>query len=963
LFSPLEIVFTVVCYVFALFVLAQIAERNHANGGQWTQSPVVYALGLGVYCTTWTFYGSVGNASGNGMLWVTIYLGPTLSLMLAPTLLRRMVLLKHVHRITSIADFISARYAKSQAVAALVTSMLLVGIVPYIALQLKAVTGTFELITQSAEGTDASKLMSPIVVALMILFTIMFGIRRLDPTERHPGMMVSLAAESLVKLVAFLAAGIFVVITIFGDVGGFLDKLDAGFPKPVILLGEASGTQLLTWFVYLLLATFAFMLLPRQFHVAVIENSDDRQIKTAMWLTPTYLLIINLCVLPIALAGMLVPPGTTPDQFVLSLPMAAGQKALSLVVFIGGFSAAIGMIMVETTTMATMVGNHLILPVIEANESLWGFRRHLLYARWFAATVLIFISYGFEVGIGKSAMLVSIGMLSFAAVTQFAPAIIGGLFWSRASRGGALLGLSIAFAMWTYTLFLPTFVRSGWLSESLLAEGPFGIGALRPEALLGVSGVTGLAHGTLWTTGLNIVGFIVGSLLFPADATERRIADEFLAAAERTDQLDRGEAIIPLDDKRDALVELLTRYYPHAEAEALVGRVLEENKLTYKENITPLELTELHTSVERLLAGALGAASAHQAIGHLRAQTTSDESKALEKVYTRLLANLQMAPSELRRRIDFMTEREALLKHQAQELQARVDARTRELQAAQKELLETAHQAVRAEIATNVLHDVDNVLNSINVSVTASMEMIATSQIAMLPSVTKTLDDHRTHLGDFLTKDEKGKQLPVFLDKLVQHLMKERERFAIELRRINKGVDHIKSIVTQQSYAGVSAVWEPVQLEEIIEDAIRANAGGIDRYDVTIVREFESLPPQMIQKHKVLQILVNLVSNAKHAVMARSAGGGTVTLALSAVDGKAQISCSDNCVGSSTESFDRLFRQGFTTKTNSHGFGLQSAVLAAREMGGDLTSSSKGEGKGTTLVLTLPLSPVRWEGA
>jgi len=963
LFSPLQIVFTVVCYVGALFVLAQIAERNHAAGRQWAQSPVVYALGLGVYCTTWTFYGSVGNASGNGMLWLTIYLGPTLSLMLAPTLLRRIVRLKHVHRITSIADFISARYAKSQAVAALVTSMLLVGIVPYIALQLKAVTGTFLLITKSAEGGDASSVISPIVIALMLVFTVMFGIRRLDPTERHPGMMVSLAAESVVKLVASLAVGIFVVVTIFGNVGGFLDKLDAGFPKPVILLGEANGSQLLTWFVYLLLATFAFMLLPRQFHVGVIEHSDDKQIKTAMWLTPTYLLAMNLCVLPIALAGMLVPPGTTSDQFVLSLPMAAGQKTLSLFVFIGGFSAAIGMIMVETMTMATMVGNHLILPVIEANKSLWRFRRHLLYARWVAAAILIGMSYGFEVGIGESAMLVSIGMLSFAAVTQFAPAIIGGLFWSRASRGGALLGLSIAFATWTYTLFLPTFVRSGWLAESFLTEGPLGIGALRPEALLGVSGISGIAHGTLWTTGLNIVGFLVGSLFFAADATERQMADEFLAAG-RPQRIDGGEAIIPLAGKRDAVLELLMRYYPRAEAEALVGRVLTENKLTDKENITALELTELHASAEHLLAGALGAASAHQAIGQLRAQTTSQESKALEKVYTRLLANLQMAPSELRRRIDFMTERETLLKQQAEELQARIDARTKELQAAQKELLETAHRAGRAEIATNVLHNVGNVLNSINVSVTTSMETIATSQMTMLPRVTKMLDDHKDHLGDFLTKDAKGKQLPLFLDKLVQHLMKERDKLETELKLINKSVDHIKAIVTvQQSYAGVSAVWESVALAEIIDDAVRVNASGLDQNHVGIVRRFESLPPQMIQKHKVLQILVNVVSNAKHAVAARHQGGGTITLTLSAVDGKAQISCSDSGIGISAENLDRLFRHGFTTKKDGHGFGLHSAVLAAREMGGDLTASSEGEGKGATFTLTLPLKPAAQKAA
>src|SRR5688572_24034145 len=289
----LELITIVLVYVGLLFGIAQLAERSAARGKSWANNPFVYSLGLAVYCTTWTFYGSVGKAANDGMIWLTIYLGPTIALALAPWFLRRAVRVKSSLRVTSIADFISARYGKSQAVAALVTLMLLIGIVPYIALQLRAVTGTFALLTSTDQGSRAG-LISPIVIALMFGFTVIFGIRRLDPTERHPGMMVSLSVESLVKLLAFLAAGVFVVFSVFGGFGGFFEHLDGHLARPTNYMTVESTADVINFLVYLLLATAAFLFLPRQFHVSVVENSDEKHVRTAAWLVPIYLVAINL---------------------------------------------------------------------------------------------------------------------------------------------------------------------------------------------------------------------------------------------------------------------------------------------------------------------------------------------------------------------------------------------------------------------------------------------------------------------------------------------------------------------------------------------------------------------------------------------------------------------------------------------------------------------------------------------
>jgi Na+/proline symporter len=986
MYSHLELIAIVLGYVGILFAIAQLAERRAARGKSWANNPIVYSLGMGVYCTTWTFYGSTGKAAKDGMLWLTIYLGPTLAMALSPWLLRRMVRVKSHLRVTSIADFISARYGKSQAVAAVVTVMLLVGIVPYIALQLRAVTGTFALLTSTAHGSGA-ELISPIVIVLMFAFTVMFGIRRLDPTERHPGMMVSLSVESVVKLLAFLAAGVFVTVSVFGDVGHFMSELDQRLPRPANYMMVESSADVINFAVYLLIATAAFVFLPRQFHVSVVENSKEEHVGTASWLVPVYLVAINLFVLPIALGGLIKTPQGLPDQFVLALPMGAGQHALSVFVFLGGFSAAVGMLMVETMTMSTMVSNHLFLPLIEWSRGLWGFRRHLLGARWVAAALLILASYGFEVGIGQSVALVSMGILSFAAVTQFVPAVLGALYWRNASRGGALIGLLLGFAVWSYTLLMPALIRSHWLPESLLTSGPWGVAWLKPEALFGLQGLSGLAHGVIFSLLFNSAGFVLGSSLLPPLAEELRAAEEFSGHRAGTRGADGEVAEIAIAERLPALEELVNRYHARADAAALIKTAVNTAGLRDKTLITIGELSELHQAVERLLAGAIGAAAAHAAMAAVRTRANPQESEALAKAYARILAGLNMAPSELRRRIDYHEEKEALLRAQAaelkskmelldreveerrkaeralqelnDELEGRVAERTRALRDAQRKVVDAAHQAGRAEIATSILHNVGNVLNSVNVSLSTVSASMARSRLPLLERTAALLSAHLADAASFLTKDPKGKQVPAFVVAMSSALREEHDKLEKEIELLTKNVEHIKNIISvQQSNAKTSRVVENVDVDELIADAVCVNAAGLEQGRIRIVHRNERVPRVTLEKHKALQILVNLISNAKHAMTAVEDSERVLTLERRMFDDNTvEISVIDSGVGIPQENLDRIFQHGFTTRADGHGFGLHGSALAATEMQGSLSATSDGAGRGAKFTLRLPVRP------
>ncbi|MDH3660448.1 MAG: sodium:solute symporter, partial [Alphaproteobacteria bacterium] len=553
------IAFLAFAYLAVLFAIAYYGDRRADSKRSLINNPYIYTLSIAVYCTSWTFYGSVGRAATSGVGFLPIYLGPTLTFFLGWFVLRKIVRISSINRITSIADFISSRYGKSPVLGGLVTIIAVIGIMPYISLQLKAVSTSFSVLSNYPEIVMPEHLGTlPVlqdtgfyVALLMAAFSILFGTRHIDASEHHEGMVAAVAFESMVKLLAFLAVGYFVTFELYGGFGDLFSKVLADPALAKLTTMEAAGGYE-SWFFLTVLSMMAIICLPRQFQVAVIENVDEAHIKKAVWLFPLYLLLINIFVLPIAFGGLLrFPDGSVDaDTFVLALPMAEQQEGLALLAFIGGLSAATGMVIVATIALSTMVCNDLVMPFLfrvgRLHLSDRGDLSGLLLAiRRITIGGILLLGYLYVRLIGDSYALVSIGLVSFAAAAQFAPAILGGIYWRFGNRYGAMAGLSAGFLIWIYCLLLPSFARSGWLPIDFLEVGPFAIDALRPYALLGLEGLDPISHGLFWSLLANAGLYLVVSHLTTQAQVERSQAILFVdvfKSADRDASLWRGQA-------------------------------------------------------------------------------------------------------------------------------------------------------------------------------------------------------------------------------------------------------------------------------------------------------------------------------------------------------------------------------------------------------------------------------------
>ena len=522
-------------YIGLLFLIASYGDRTRGLGRSGRTGAFIYPLSLAIYCTSWTFFGSVGLASRTGFDFLTIYVGPALMIGLFSPLLIRIVRLAKANNITSIADFIAARYGKGQAVAATVALIAIVGTIPYIALQLKAVSSSLEtILAHVAAGDDASRPLFgdiALFVALsMATFAVLFGTRHIDATEHQDGLMLAVAAELIVKLVAFLAVGIFVTFWMFD---GPVALVSEAMQRPSTATIFSREPRVDTLIAMTLLSFVAFIMLPRQFHVAVVENNNEDEIKRAVWLYPVYLVLINLFVVPIALAGLLTFPAgkVDSDMFVLALPLQSGSNLFTIIAFVGGLSAATAMVIVESVALSIMVSNDLVIPfVLQRRERLLSGRENigslLLTVRRIAIFSILLLAYVYYRSAGE-AQLASIGLLSFAAIAQLAPAFFGGLLWRRATAAGAIAGMTAGFLVWAYTLLLPTLSDIGVIGARILTEGPWGLSMLRPQHLFGLD-VPPLVHGVIWSLLFNVLGYIGFSLHRQPSAIERLQANTFV---------------------------------------------------------------------------------------------------------------------------------------------------------------------------------------------------------------------------------------------------------------------------------------------------------------------------------------------------------------------------------------------------------------------------------------------------
>lgn len=641
-------------YIGLLFVVASLGDRAGLSDKARGWRVFIYPLSLAIYCTSWTFFGSVGLASRSGFEFLTIYIGPIIMIGLCTPLVLRIVRLAKAQNITSIADFIAARHGKGQAVAATVAVIAIIGAIPYIALQLKAVSASLGTILAHADVEptivpSALGDLALLVALAMAAFAVLFGTRHIDATEHQDGLMLAIATESIVKLVAFLAVGVFVTFFVFGGPSALFARALENRATTDLLTQEPRLSAVVTM---TLLSFFAIILLPRQFHVAVVENRSESDIRRAAWLFPLYLVLINLFVVPIAVAGLLTfPPGKVDsDMFVLALPLNAGNELLTVVAFIGGLSAATAMVIVETVALAIMVSNDIVVPIVLKRREAFITGRGdigslLLGARRLSILVVLLLAYVYYQAAGN-AQLAAIGLLSFAAMAQLAPAFFGGLIWRRATGRGAIAGMMAGIAVWAYTLLLPSMASAGIVDAQILATGPWGVTMLRPQALLGLGEAPPLVHGVLWSLSLNVAAYVVFSLLKAPSAIERLQANVFVPTdlAPIAPTFRRWRSSVTVEE----LISTVARYLGQERARSS----FESFASTRRISLAPQAEADfqLLRYAEHLLASAIGAASSRLVLSLLlrkRTVTTTAALKLLDDANTAIQYNRELLQTAL----------------------------------------------------------------------------------------------------------------------------------------------------------------------------------------------------------------------------------------------------------------------------------------------------------------------------
>ncbi len=691
---------TSVLYVILLFALAYWSDLMARRGqGKLLRSPLVFTLAISVYCTSWTFYGAVGSAARNGLEFLAVYLGPTLVFTGWWFGLRKLVRIGHNQRITSVADLISSRFGKSGRLAVLVTLMAVVGITPYIALQLKAIATSLRVILSGGLETSSQVQTTPLpqslddvglafaIAAAMALFSIMFGTRNVNANEQHHGVVAAIAFEAIVKFVALIAVGLFVVFSIGGGFAATYARAeDAGI---VLNATNAFGPR---WLTITILSAAAIICLPRQFQITVVENADERHLRTASWAFPLYLLGISIFTLPIAIIGKSVlPAGSDPDMFVLTLPLAFDQQGLALFAFIGGFSSATSMIIIASIALSIMISNHIVVPIalrsakVPGQELGSGMTRLVLTSRRISIAVVLLLGFIYFWLTAGSGALAPIGLISFAGVAQFLPAIIAALYWRDATAKGALAGLIVGFVIWGWSSFLPSFATASEEIASLLQTGPWGIGFLRPQALLGLSGLDPLVHSVFWSLLGNVLALISVSLLSENNAMGRLQAHLFVDVFKQS----TGGHARYLDSSATLsdLLYMTQRVLGAEPAKALFAKLGSSSGELETGSPSP----EFISRLEKELAGSIGAASAHVVLG----QVVSGESITFEEV-------LQMA-DETQKILEYSQR----LEHTTEELQST----TVKLRKANQQLRELDQQ--KDEFLSQVSHEVRTPMTAI----------------------------------------------------------------------------------------------------------------------------------------------------------------------------------------------------------------------------------------------------------
>lgn len=896
------VIIAALLYLSLLFFIAYYGDRLTLRGRSIANNPYIYALSMAVYCTAWTYYGSVGRAVQNGVGFLPIYIGPTLFAPLSIFVLRKIILISKSLRITSIADFISSRYGKSATIGVLVTIIALFAIIPYIALQLKAITFSFQLLVYHGDMPQNRESFGLAFYATVILtiFTILFGTRNVDPNERHEGLVSAIAFESLVKLLAFLTVGIFVTYFIYNGIGDLIDK-GLGNPKTTeMLFPQAASLNPISWFWLTLISFFAILCLPRQFHVSIVENTDDKFVYKAMWVFPLYLLIINIFVLPIAIGGVLQFEGMNvlSDSYVLELPLLKGNSTLALFVFLGGLSAATSMVIVETMAISIMMSNHLLMPfylrrAIKNEPNSLNYNVLLLNLRRFSIVVLMILAYSYLVTIGTEYTLVSIGLISFVAVAQFAPSIIGGLYWKRGTKKGAFSGLIIGFIIWLITLPIPTLAEGGIFSESILTNGYFGLNFLKPSELFGLTGMDQISHAAFWSLSANAFFYILVSLNTNPSKLELAQADYFVDIHKYLDT-EVGFDVFRRTARINDLVYLLNKFLGDERAHLILYNYETENNV--KLETLKVADADLVNYVETHLAGALGAASAKIIISSV----AKEQQVSFEEM------------------VNILTQTQEIMRYSKalEQKSSELERTTQKLQTANEQLKEL--DGLKADFITTVTHELRTPITSIKA----------------LSSIIRDYKD--------IEEDKKQEYLNIIVT---------------ECDRVSRLINQVLDLEKLPSLHD-QIVKEEVNLVEIIEHCIQSlnHDFSSKNIDCQYITSYDSVTV-FGNRDKLVQVFINLLANA---IKFCDSNNGVVKVTLFVGNNRAIIKVSDNGLGIDADKLDFIFER-FTQlndnrlgKPSGSGLGLFITKKIVELHEGEIYVESEKK-QGATFVVSLPI--------
>jgi PAS domain S-box-containing protein len=962
-----------------LFSVAYFAERKELQGRSLVSNPYIYSLSLAVYCTSWTFYGSVGRAANSGLSFLTTYIGPTLMAALWWVILRKIVYLSKENRITTISDFISSRYGKSLGLSILVTFVAVIGITPYLGLQLKAIMTSFSLLSGRPEGSHFA---GWFISLLLGIFAVIFGARRLDASERHGGLVFAVAFESALKLIAFLLVGIFVTYGLFNGFGEIVSRIKAGPSSSLMTIGSGSPASFLEWTSLTFLSMMAIMFLPRQFHIAVVENYSLHHIKKAMWLFPLYLFLINIFVLPIAYGGLLlgeVPSGA--DYFVLSIPMHYGQSLVALVVFIGGFSAATAMVIVESVALSTMVMNSFVMPTLWDLSAIRNFHAVVLNIKRLVILGCVFLGYIFAVYIGDFYSLVDIGLKSFEAVTIFAPSILLGLYWKGGNKKGAIAGIIAGFTIWIYTLLIPSLMRAGLIEAGGLMSTIFNSTWLNPTALFGLKGLDRWSHSLFWGMFLNISLYVGVSLFTRQSDAETQQAIVFVDSFSPV-TLSPAQHPATIEEIED----ILGQYIGPTEAKDSIDGFLKKNGLD-RGSISREWLLKLRQEAERILSGALGT-SISTLVFQDRMVLSHEETRRMSTSIQQISRSLRLSRQELaeaNRQLEMLKEfSENIIEslplgvatldeslhvkywNSGMEMITGVEKSDALYKPASGLLtcLEPrlfSPEVHEGEITCRRNFEPQIILKG-NVSRLAGAQkgyVLVLEDITEKKKIEEELFRATKHasVGKLAAgvAHEIGNPL-ASISSLVQELQAEdMTSFATaSLTTINQQVHRIARIV--RNLGDFARLYPRQKVATNLRDILE-NTLNLVRYDrnfkkIEIQTDVHDTPPLKIDPDQIQQVFLNLILNARDAMPE----GGRLDITVKQSLGYVEMFFTDSGRGINPEVRDKVFDPFFSTKgpTKGTGLGLSICYSIIKDHGGTIEIDSEKE-RGTRFIIKIPV--------